>query len=549
MSTSIRRAVSRKATAVVVLAVMLLADVAAASVVSASVVDVDNPVGAVSLAPGASGNITINLSVTGNQEGSATFKVYRNWVLSGGIFAGSNPQTFSVAPRDSRDPATLFSTTGTVSVGAGHALGGPHTLAVGAFEITNSNTSGGKLGGGSLSNYAITVVAPSDTSPPVLTPTVTGTKGSNDWYTTDVTVSWMVTDAQSTAVIDSGCTTDTFTTDTTAATSSCTAHSAGGSATNSLTVKIDKTAPTNVSLAPSGTEGTSGWYTSNVTVATSGSDTTSGVSCTADQAFIDETAGQVVNGSCTNGAGLTTHAVPLTIRIDKSGPSASLAVTSGDLGANGWYRSNVTVTAAGSDSISGPVVCSESVNLVNETVGTVVNGSCTNGAGLTTNAAPITVKIDKTNPSAALAPSGTLGNNGWYTSNVTVATLGSDTVSDPVTCSDVQSFTANTTAQAVNGSCTNDAGLTQNAESITIKIDKTPPTDVALSILSGSAGENGCSTRPRRPMLPSSAVSATAQASTSVVSRPLRPARRPMPLRGSTSAPSAGTPLLWERTR
>ena len=473
------------------LIVLLASGVASASTVGGSVVDVDAPTGQVSLAAGGTGAITINLAVTGNQDGTATFKINRDWRLSGGTFSGSSPQTFTVPARNSNQAATVFSTTGSITVADPHAVGGPFSLAVAAFDITNTNTNGARLQGGSLSSYAVTVTAPADSTPPVLVPTITGTPGTNGWYTSDVTVSWAVSDAQSPAIIDSGCATRTFTADTTGVSSSCTAHSTGGSSSDSVTVKIDKTAPTNVTLAPSGSEGANDWYTTNVTVATSGIDATSGVSCTADQPLTDETAGQVVTGRCTNGAGLSTSATPITVKIDKTGPSADLAVTAGDLDNNDWYTSDVTVTASGIDLMSGSVTCTSPVTLVDDTAGSMVNGSCTNGAGLTTNALPITVKLDKSNPTANLVPSGTLGTNGWYTSDVSVATEGADNVSNPTLCTGPQSFDVDTGGTTVNGSCTNDAGRTEQASPITLQIDKTAPTNVVLSVLTGTPGANG----------------------------------------------------------
>jgi hypothetical protein len=159
---------------IVVLTVALLliaATVALASSVDVAVVDVTAPTGSVTLAPGGNGAITINLSITGKQEGTATFKVNRDWSLSGGVFTGSNPQTFTVAPRAATDPATTFSTSGTVSVAAGQAAG-IFTLAVSAFDITNSNTTGAKLSDGSDSSYAVKVEipTPTDTTPPVIAP-------------------------------------------------------------------------------------------------------------------------------------------------------------------------------------------------------------------------------------------------------------------------------------------------------------------------------------------------------------------------------------------
>ena len=319
---------------------------------------------------------------------------------------------------------------------------------------------------------------PSDTTPPVITPNVAGTLGSNGWYTSDVTVSWTVSDPESTISSTTGCDPTTINSDTTGTTLTCTATSAGGTSTKSVTIKRDATPPTATLSITSGTAGANGWYTSDVTVQTTGSDSISSpVTCTADQTLSSETTGTVVNGSCTNDAGLKTDAAPLTIKIDKTAPTGvALSVIGGTLGANGWYTSDVTVHTSGADSISG-VTCTADQYQTTETTGTVFNGSCTNGAGLTTNAAPLTVKLDKTGPSATLAvTAGTLGANGWYISDVTVSTTGTDSISSPVTCTADQHQTTDTTGTGFNGSCTNNAGLTTNAAPLTIKRDATPPT-------------------------------------------------------------------------
>jgi hypothetical protein len=249
---------------------------------------------------------------------------------------------------------------------------------------------------------------PLDTTPPVIDKTITGTLGNNDWYTSDVTVTWTVTDPESSVTIDSGCGTQTFTTDTVSVTSSCSAHSAGGSASDSVTLKIDQSPPSAMLSVTAGTLGSNGWYTSDVTVHTSGTDSISSpVTCTSDQIISTETTGTVVTGSCTNDAGLSTNAAPLTVKLDKTGPSATLAVSDGTLGTNGWYISDITIRTSGSDDISSPVTCTPDQHQTTETPGTVFNGSCTNDAGLTTDAAPLTVKLDKTPPSVKLtAPNG-----------------------------------------------------------------------------------------------------------------------------------------------
>jgi hypothetical protein len=243
-------------------AIMLVAATAIASDVDVSVVDVTAPTGSVSLAPGASGSITINMSVTGNQAGTATFEVHRNWSLSGGVFTGSNPQEFTVAPRAAADPPTTFSTTGTVSVAAGQATG-TFTLAVGAFDITNTNATGAKLAAGDSSTYQVTVTSPppSDTTPPVITPSVTGTLGNNGWYTSDVVVAWTVVDNESAISSTSGCDSTTINADTTGTTLTCSATSAGGTNSDSVTIKRDATDPTDVAFTDGGiTDGASYYY-------------------------------------------------------------------------------------------------------------------------------------------------------------------------------------------------------------------------------------------------------------------------------------------------
>jgi hypothetical protein len=160
------------ATAAAAALVIGSAGLAVASDVGVAVVDVDAPTNAVSIEQGKSAPINITARVTGAQAGTATFEIYRDWTLSEGVFTGSNPQEFTVGSRAGGDPAEVFSTTGQVTVDAAQAAGGPYTLAVSAFDITNSNSTGAKLQAGASSNYEVTVLeAPSaeDTTPPVLT--------------------------------------------------------------------------------------------------------------------------------------------------------------------------------------------------------------------------------------------------------------------------------------------------------------------------------------------------------------------------------------------
>ena len=88
-----------------------------------------------------------------------------------------------------------------------------------------------------------TFPAPDDT-PPFVVPSVTGTLGASGWYTSDVTVAWSVSDPESEVTSTNGCGSVTVTEDTAGTTFTCSATSAGGTASESVTIKRDTTAPT-----------------------------------------------------------------------------------------------------------------------------------------------------------------------------------------------------------------------------------------------------------------------------------------------------------------
>ena len=156
---------------IVVAALIAIPAVALASAVDTATVDLNVPSTSVTLAPGGSENIKINMRVSGAQAGNASFKVYTDWTLSGGTFTGSNPQTFSVpGPRTGQTPAATYSTTGTVTA-ANDQADGTFNLKVLAFDITNSNANGAKLSAGTFDTYAVTVETPqnNDTTAPTIT--------------------------------------------------------------------------------------------------------------------------------------------------------------------------------------------------------------------------------------------------------------------------------------------------------------------------------------------------------------------------------------------
>ncbi|WP_394751875.1 HYR domain-containing protein [Crenothrix sp.] len=115
------------------------------------------------------------------------------------------------------------------------------TLPIGANTITCSATD--NAGNSKSASFVVTVLAAPDTTPPVITPTVTGTMGQNGWFIGPVTVSWSATDAQS-AITSPACPSVVISTNGIGQTRACTATSAGGTATvNTQLINIDTLAP------------------------------------------------------------------------------------------------------------------------------------------------------------------------------------------------------------------------------------------------------------------------------------------------------------------
>src|SRR5262249_25470420 len=85
--------------------------------------------------------------------------------------------------------------------------------------------------------------APPDSTPPIITPTVTGTLGNGGWYASDTNISWSVTDGESSISSSTGCGTLNVLSDTSGTTFTCSATSGGGTAEQSVTIKRDATAP------------------------------------------------------------------------------------------------------------------------------------------------------------------------------------------------------------------------------------------------------------------------------------------------------------------
>jgi hypothetical protein len=341
---------------------------------------------------------------------------------------------------------------------------------------------------------AVTVDPPADPTAPEITPNVTGTHGTNGWYTSTVSVTWSVTDPESTIESQSGCDAATVDVDTAGTTFTCTATSAGGTSAESVTVKRDATGPV-VAIA---TPIDGGAYQQNATVL-------SDYACSDVTAGLDTCIGPVASGDAIDTAtsGVMSFAVTAT---DAAGNASTIThnysvtvvvppVVAGDDTAETSRDESVVIHVLGNDSGgAGPLSITAVTQGANGSVvtdGATVtyapnaafvgsdNFTYTATDSLTSAIGTVTVTVnapvDDTPPVITPHVVGTLGENGWYVSGVEVIW----TVEDPESAIDSSTgcervyVIEDTAGRTLTCSATSAGGTA--SESVTIKKDVSPP--------------------------------------------------------------------------
>ena len=169
---------------------------------------------------------------------------------------------------------------------------------------------------------------------PVITPSIYGTLGSNDWYTSPVTVNWTVSDPDGVATQSQGCLATTFTADTPSVTQSCTATSLTGSSTTVTTrrIRIDATPPGAISATTSRPADFGRWFNGPLGITFRGTDATSGIaSCTTASYTGPDSPSAGVSGTCRDAAGNTSAPFTLSLAYDATPPSlANVTAKAGD---------------------------------------------------------------------------------------------------------------------------------------------------------------------------------------------------------------------------
>ncbi len=298
-----------------------------------------------------------------------------------------------------------------------------------------ASASGGRQGGGNPKVYgtfnpdsitiSVATPLPSDSTAPVITPIVTGTLGQNGWYTSDVTVTWSVSDDEGPITSSTGCGPTTVSTDTAGQTLTCTATSAGGTSTNSVTIKRDATAPT-VRCA----EADGAWHADNVSLGCTASDGGSGIA-EADKTFSlatsvagGEETSNASTGSrtVTDAAGNSASAGPIAgNKIDRKAPEVSCGSDDGS-----WHAGNVAIACTAKDggsglANSGDAAFTLSTNVAaGDETGSASTGSrqVADAVGNTTTVDAVTgIKVDRKAPVVTCAPV----DDKWHKNDVVLA--------------------------------------------------------------------------------------------------------------------------------
>jgi outer membrane protein assembly factor BamB len=289
-----------------------------------------------------------------------------------------------------------------------------------------------------------------------------------------------------------------------------------GNSNNSYTIQLsmDATAPA-TQAALSGTAGANGWYSTAVQVTLTATDNASGLgySYYAVDGGLQQTYAGPFTISTTGSHTLlywskdvannveAQHSV--IIKVDVGSPATTASVN-GTLD-NGWYQGPAQVTLTAADSASGVAntfytidggatqTYASPFNITADGTHSIKFWSV-DAVGNSEPQQSLTVQVDSTAPTTVISPGGTAGNNGWYSSSVTVSLTASDnnqsgvattyysvdggvtqTYAAPFTFS--YSGTRTIVCWSVDG-----AGNTESQQSMIIKIDlDTPSTQAQVS--------------------------------------------------------------------
>ena len=350
----------------------------------------------------------------------------------------------------------LFGSTTVATPQVGPVTGPNAADGIGLQTVTCSYTDGGSLNAVASATYGVV-----DPSAPGVSPSVSGTLGSNGWYTSDVGLSWSVSEPQSPgSLLLTGCVVLSIVADQAETQYSCTASSAGGT-TGPVTqsIKRDASLPTYDCGALS-----AGWQSGNVVLSCTAQDVgPSGLASSPTFQLLtalpdgEEAAAVATNAeSVTDNAGNSSSA-QFSFMVDRKAPALAC-----DLAPSAWSAVDVAIGCTAADGGSGlGDPADASFQLTTSVPGGTETGDASTGSksvadavGNSATAGPIAgIRVDKKAPVVARHLGGDScslpGSDGWcrgeQTAGFTVGDAGSGLAADGASSRSV------TRASSVNG--------------------------------------------------------------------------------------------------
>ena len=255
----------------------------------------------------------------------------------------------------------------------------------------------------------------------------------------------------------------------------------GNTGSGSFTVRVDKAAPT---ITGGQTDNGDGTTTVTFNCTDNPGSNASGISsCLADGTSTPSktvTGPATVNGTATDRAGNTSTATVNVAARDRTAPGITHSVAPAP-NAAGWNKADATVTFSCSDNVAvascvadGTSPASASKTVGTETSDTLVGGTATDTSGNTAKDS-VTVKLDKTAPTATAVTDRPANANGWYNADVTVTYVCADSLSGVASCPPARAL-AQGANQSASGTAVDNAGNTSASAGVSgINVDKTPP--------------------------------------------------------------------------
>lgn len=473
----IARALLRATSLATVLSLVFTSVASADNIYNTIDASIDATAESVNVGVGASATVNLKVDTT-NSDGKQGCNLTGSTTLVTAV-ASSATGKATVAPSSitwtSCGQVTPLSVTGVAAGSATVSLTETSNSTGGTFDLVPATFT-----------VTVTAPAPSDTTPPVITPTILGTLGNGGWYTSNVSLSWSVTDAESAVSSQDGCEATNITADQASTDYTCSASSAGGTNTQTVSIKRDATAPT---VTPASVTDTT-WRKGELSQAFTASDSGSGLAAAADASFTLTASDESANATTPTTASRTVYDVAgnsttrtVSALIDRTAPTiGDLGPTAGPDGSNGWYVSAVTNEFDAADALSG--LPSGFVTPFSKSTGTAQGSAVKISSGAVADVAgnsnpgidSAAFKIDLTNPTITLQSQTGANTAGWNNTNVTVTWTCADSGSDVVDPTVSVTLTEDGEDQSATGTCTDNAGRTISSTVTGIDIDKTAPT-------------------------------------------------------------------------